>query len=64
MQYQDGNYHVIHPSGLLVWDGKQLASGWRWEAKNNQKEPEGLRRLTMARLQYFRNGLLDDSLFR
>ena len=64
MQYQDGNYHVIHPDGLLIWDGKNSGQGWRWEGKQNNKEPAGLRRQTMARLQYFRNGLLDNRLFR
>jgi uncharacterized sulfatase len=64
MQYQDGNYHVIHPEGLLIWDGKKPGQGWRWEGFRQKKEPAGLRKQTMARLQYFRNGLLDNRLFR
>ncbi len=64
MQFQDGNYHVIHPEGLLIWDGKESRSSWRWESKNGKPEPAGLRMQTMARLQYFRNGMLENSLFR
>jgi uncharacterized sulfatase len=64
MQYQDGNYYVVHSNGLLAWDGLNANRGWKWNGINGNPEPEGLRLQTISRLQYFRNGLLDNRLFR
>lgn len=62
MQYQDGQYHLIHPMGRLSWDGKNPQKNWSWISPGSP-EPAGLRTQMMARLQYFRNGLIEDRLF-
>ena len=62
MQYQDGEYHLIHPSGRLSWDGRDPHNHWIWTAAS--PEPSGLREQMMARLQYYRNGLIENRLFR
>ena len=64
MQYQDGNYSVLVPDGRLIWNGKSSPATWQWESYNAKPEPDGLRRQTMARLQYYRNGLIENRLFR
>jgi membrane-anchored protein YejM (alkaline phosphatase superfamily) len=64
MQHQDGNYFLLHPKGQLSWDAKSTNSGWSWNSPGQHTEPEGLKAQMMARIQYYRNGLIEDKLFR
>jgi uncharacterized sulfatase len=60
--FQNGAYHLMHPKGLLLWNGKEPGQGWVWSSQKGEPEPAGLREEMMARLQYFRLGIKFDKL--
>ena len=60
MEYQDGHYHLFHPEGVLSWKGDQAEADWTWAPLAGKAEPAGLRKEMMARLQFYRRGLVRD----
>lgn len=64
MEYQDGTYHLFHPLGVLSWKGEQPEGDWIWTSPSGKAEPAGLRREMVARLQFYRRGLVKDRLLR
>lgn len=59
MQFQDGGYHGFFPTGPISWNGQNLESNSQSKAKSSQKQ----KRQMAACLQWYRRGLLRDSLF-
>lgn len=64
MVFQDDVYTLFHPAGSLSWRGISKDSDWIWQPLSGATEPPGLRPEMMAQLQYYRQGLIGNRLFR
>jgi uncharacterized sulfatase len=62
--YQDDEFIMFHPSGMLTWRGMAADKDWNWIPESGSSEPANLREEMMARLQYFRQGLIRNRLFQ
>jgi uncharacterized sulfatase len=64
IQYQDGTYFLFHPDGILGWKGNDPQSDWTWDSVKKLPEPKPFRKLLVSRIQYYRQGLIHNQLFR
>lgn len=64
MVFQDNWYYLFHPKGTLSWAGIRQDSDWNWLSDDGSAEPEGLRSHMMAQLQYYRQGLIHNTLYQ
>jgi hypothetical protein len=60
--FQDQSYHLLHPNGTLSWMGNDPKLDWFWNPEGTAEEPSNLRNLMVAEIQFYRQGLLKNSL--
>ena len=60
--FQDQSYHLLHPDGTLSWMGNDPKLDWFWNPEGKAEEPSNLRNLMVAEIQFYRQGLLKNSL--
>ena len=61
---QGTDFYLFHPQGTLFWNAINFENGWVWNSVNQAPEPENLRKLMAAQIQYYRQGLLKNKLFQ
>lgn len=60
--YQDNTFLMLHPAGILTWKAEEIEKDWTWNSVKNSPEPRGLRKKMVAQIQFYRTGMVNNSL--